>query len=105
MDRVVDDGGVASPAWSSIGMRGARSADLRGCRLLIETDNMVARSTGAALHSKAEDMQELLRRLYEACNEHEISLSLTHTPGERLDRPDQLSRGSAPEEPRADQIS
>jgi hypothetical protein len=44
-------------------------------------------------------MQELLRRLCETCARYEIELSLTHQPGVKLDRPDQVSRGSAAEEP------
>ena len=73
---------------------------LRGLRLLVETDNMVARATGAKGHSKAAEMQELLRRLCEACARFEIVLSLTHQPGLKLDRPDQISRGASMEEPR-----
>jgi len=74
---------------------------LRGCRLLVETDNTVAWATGSSGHSKAAEMQELLRRLCEACARFEIELGLTHQPGVKLDRPDQVSRGSAAEEPRA----
>ena len=76
-------------------------ARLRGCRLLVETDNTVAWATGTSGHSKAAEMQELLRRMCEACARYEIELSLTHQPGVKLDRPDQVSRGSAAEEPRA----
>ena len=76
-------------------------ARLRGCRLLVETDNTVAWATGSSGHSKAAEMQELLRRLCEACARYEIELSLTHQPGVKLDRPDQVSRGAAAEEPRA----
>ena len=35
-------------------------------------------------------MSELLWRLFELCNLHEITLTLSHTPGARLDRPDQM---------------
>ena len=73
---------------------------LRGLRLLVETDNMVARATGSKGHSKAFEMQELLRRLIEACARFDITLSLTHQPGLKLDRPDQISRGAPMEEPR-----
>ena len=73
---------------------------LGGSRLLVETDNMVAWATGAKGHSKAAEMQELLRRLCERCARHEIELTLTHQPGAKLDRPDQVSRGTAVEEPR-----
>ena len=45
-------------------------------------------------------MQELVRRLVERCERHEIRLVLTHTPGAKLDRPDQTSRGDPVEEPR-----
>ena len=51
---------------------------LGGSRLLVETDNMVAWATGAKGHSKAAEMQELLRRLCERCARHEIELTLTH---------------------------
>ena len=74
---------------------------LRGTRLLVETDNMATWSTASRGRSKARDMQELLRRLFELCSRHGIRLTLTHTPGAVLDRPDQVSRGSAMEEPRA----
>ena len=73
---------------------------LGGSRLLVETDNMVAWATGAKGHSKAAEVQELLRRLCERCARHEIELTLTHQPGAKLDRPDQVSRGTAVEEPR-----
>ena len=76
-------------------------ARLQGCRLLVETDNTVAWATGSSGHSKAFEMQELLRRLCETCARYEIELGLTHQPGVKLDRPDQVSRGSAAEEPRA----
>ena len=73
---------------------------LRGSRLLVETDNMVAWTTGSSGHSKAAEMQELLRRLCERCARLEIEMTLTHQPGAKLDRPDQVSRGTAVEEPR-----
>ena len=75
-------------------------ARLRGSRLLVETDNMVAWTTGSSGHSKAAEMQELLRRLCERCARLEIEMTLTHQPGAKLDRPDQVSRGTAVEEPR-----
>ena len=34
------------------------------------------------------------------CERHDIRLKLTHTPGLKLDRPDQTSRGDPIEEPR-----
>ena len=73
---------------------------LRGMRLLVETDNMVTWATGRKGHSKAFEMQELLRRLCERCAVNGIVLTLTHQPGLKLDRPDQVSRGAAAEEPR-----
>ena len=45
-------------------------------------------------------MQELLRRLLIECERHDIMLRVTHTPGEKLYRPDQTSRGDPIEEPR-----
>jgi hypothetical protein len=51
--------------------------------------------------SKAADMQELVRRLYARAERHGFSVRVTHTPGEKLDRPDQTSRGDAAEESRA----
>ena len=68
--------------------------------MLIETDNLAAKGAAAKLSSSAEDMQELVRRLLELCEEHDITLRLTHTPGVKLDRPDQTSRGDPAEEPR-----
>ena len=44
-------------------------------------------------------MQELVRRLLEACEEHDIELRVCHTPGALLHRPDQTSRGDPVEEP------
>ena len=73
---------------------------LRGRAVLIETDNMAAKGSAAKRSSKAEDMQELVRRLVAACELHRIRLRLTHTPGAKLDRPDQTSRGDLVEEPR-----
>ena len=54
---------------------------LGGRTLLIETDNMSARGAAGKMRSKAEDMQELVRRLLAACEENEIELRVTHTPG------------------------
>ena len=74
---------------------------LRGKVVLIETDNMAAKDSARRMSSKAEDMQELTRRLYAEAEAHGFSVRVTHTPGEKLDRPDQTSRGDAAEEPRA----
>ena len=74
---------------------------LAGKRVLVETDNMSAKGAAAKLASKAGDMQELVRRLLEAAEENNISLHFTHTPGVKLHRPDQTSRGDPVEEPRA----
>ena len=73
---------------------------LRGRVVLIETDNMAAKGAASKRSSKAEDMQELVRRLVDACEKHQIKLRMTHTPGAKLDRPDQTSRGDLVEEPR-----
>ena len=43
-------------------------------------------------------MQELVRRLVDLCERHRIRLKLTHTPGAKLDRPDQTSRGDPVED-------
>jgi len=75
-------------------------AELKGKRLLIETDNMAAKCSAAKGSSKAEDMQELVRRLVEECERWDIDLKLTHTPGVMLHRPDATSRGDPVEEPR-----
>ena len=61
---------------------------------------MVAWATGSKGHSKAYEMQELLRRFCETCSLYDIDTTLTHQPGLKLDRPDQISRGAAMEEPR-----
>ena len=61
---------------------------------------MAAMGAAAKLSSKAEGMQELVRRLLELAESYGITIRLTHTPGVKLDRPDQTSRGDLVEEPR-----
>ena len=73
---------------------------LAGRVVLIEADNTAAVGAAAKMASSAEDMQELVRRLLEACEEHGIELRVCHTPGVMLHRPDQTSRGDPVEEPR-----
>jgi hypothetical protein len=73
---------------------------LRGRVILIEADNTAAVGAAAKMASSSEDMQELVRRLLEVCEEHEIELRVCHTPGALLHRPDQTSRGDPVEEPR-----
>ena len=73
---------------------------LRGARLLVETDNMTAYEVGRRSRARVAAMQELVRRLVDCCELYDIELALTHTPGVKLDRPDQTSRGDAVEEPR-----
>ena len=73
---------------------------LSGYSVLVETDNMAAKGSAARRSSRAADMQELVRRLVRLCERHDIRLKLTHTPGLKLDRPDQISRGDPVEEPR-----
>ena len=68
--------------------------------LLVETDNMAAKGASRKMASKAADMQELIRRLYRLAEFRGFQLRVTHTPGEKLDRPDQTSRGDSVEEPR-----
>ena len=74
--------------------------DLRGRTVLVETDNLVAHYTAVRMSSRATDMQELLRRLLEGCERHDITLRTAHTPGALLFRPDELSRGDAARAPR-----
>ena len=76
-------------------------AQLGGRCVLIETDNTSALGAAEGLHSKSEDMQELVRRILELAEKHDIRLRFTHTPGVKLLRPDQTSRGDPVEEPRA----
>ena len=73
---------------------------MAGYTILVETDNMAAKGSAAKRSSRAADMQELIRRLVRMCETHDIRLRLTHTPGLKLDRPDQISRGDPVEEPR-----
>ncbi|KOO28838.1 hypothetical protein Ctob_013831, partial [Chrysochromulina tobinii] len=61
---------------------------------------MAAKGASSKLSSKSADMQELVRRLLRLSEEHEFTLRVTHTPGSKLDRPDQTSRGDAVEESR-----
>ena len=73
---------------------------LAGATVLIETDNTAAHGASEKGASSSEDMQELLRRMFEAAERHDIRLRFVHTPGALLDRPDQTSRGGPVEEPR-----
>jgi len=75
-------------------------ARLRGRLVLVETDNTVGHESLRQLRSRAEDMQELVRRIHELSLEHGFSIRSVHTPGVMLIRPDQTSRGASPEEPR-----
>ena len=72
----------------------------RGCLVLVETDSMAAKGAADKLASRAADMQELLRRLLERLERWGVSIRLTHTPGAKLWRPDQTSRGEPLREPR-----
>ena len=73
---------------------------LRGRKILLETDNTSAKGAADKMFSKSEDMQELVRRLLEVSQQHDIEIQFTHTPGAKLDRPDQTSRGDPVAEPR-----
>ena len=73
---------------------------LKGSTLLIETDNTAAHGASRKGASGSEDMQELIRRMYELAEEHDINLRFVHTPGVLLTRPDQTSRGDPIEEAR-----
>ena len=73
---------------------------LSGRLVLVETDNTVGHEVVRKLRSKAEDMQELVRRIHELSIKHNFTIRSVHTPGLMLVRPDQTSRGAAPEEPR-----
>ena len=73
---------------------------MRGCKVLIETDNMAARGAAENLSSTASSMQEMIRRLYEWAECYGITVVPIHTPGAKLFRPDQTSRGDPIEEPR-----
>ena len=73
---------------------------LRGFKVMIETDNMAAKGAADKLASTAASMQEMLRRLYELAGEFGIIVKVIHTPGAKLFRPDQTSRGDPIEEPR-----
>ena len=73
---------------------------MRGCQIMIETDNTAAKGAAEKLASTAASMQEMLRRLYALAERHDITVKLIHTPGAKLFRPDQTSRGDPIEEPR-----
>ena len=73
---------------------------LRGSHLLIESDSLVCVCVLSALASRAADMQELVRSLVELLEYWQITFRACHTPGKLLNRPDQVSRGEAVEEPR-----
>ena len=74
---------------------------LAGLTILVETDNMSAKGAASKMASSSEDMAELIRRLLELAERHDVRVKLMHTPGEKLHRPDQSSRGNPIEEPRA----
>jgi hypothetical protein len=73
---------------------GRRELDAGGCGV------MAAKGAAVKLSSKAVDMQELVRRLLRLSERYGFVIRVTHTPGSKLDRPDQTSRGDAVEEPR-----
>jgi hypothetical protein len=73
---------------------------LRGRLVLIELDNTCAYEAARQFYCKTEDMQELVRRIVDRAERFGITLRPVHTPGAMLHRPDQTSRGDAPEEPR-----
>ena len=73
---------------------------LVGRTLLIDIDNSATVGATSKLYSKAEDMQELVRRIVELSARHHLTIRPVHTPGAMLHRPDQTSRGAAVEEPR-----
>ena len=54
--------------------------ELAGRLVLLETDNMAAKGAAAKGSSTSTDMQELVRRMVEICERHDIQLRLTHTP-------------------------
>ena len=66
----------------------------------METDNTFGHEAFSKLRCKAEDSQELVRRIHHRALAHYLTLRSVHTPGKMLIRPDQTSRGSAPSEPR-----
>ena len=74
--------------------------ELRGRSVLIEGDNTASLAAAESMSSKAFDSQELVRRLVELIEEFDLEVRYTHTPGVKLDRPDQTSRGDPIEEPR-----
>ena len=69
--------------------------------VLVETDNMSAFGAVNKMASSSADMAELLRRLLDVAETHDIEIRCCHTPGEKLQRPDQSSRGDRIQEPRA----
>ena len=73
---------------------------MRGRSVLIETDNMAAKGAASKMASTSRDMSELIRRLLELAARHHVRVRVVHTPGEKLHRPDQSSRGDPIEEPR-----
>ena len=73
---------------------------LRGRLVLIETDNTFGHEATQKMRCKTEDGQELVRRIHSLAQQHGFFIRSVHTPGVMLIRPDQTSRGAAPEEPR-----
>ena len=75
-------------------------ARLAGCTVVVELDNSASVGASQGMFSKAEDMQELIRRMFERCETFSITLRVIHTPGVSLGRPDAVSRGHLVARPR-----
>ena len=73
---------------------------LQGRRLLLETDNMATMWCVRRRKARTALMAEQLRRLYAVAARWDIEVTIVHTPGVHLIRPDAISRGTAPAPPR-----
>ena len=73
---------------------------LAGHKLLIDIDNTAAVGATTKAFSKAEEMQEQVRRLVSLAMRHRLEYRPVHCPGAALVRPDALSRGDQAEAPR-----
>jgi hypothetical protein len=73
---------------------------LAGKRVFIETDNMAAMHCIRKRRARTRTMAEQLRRLYSIAARYDIRITVKHTPGVLLDRPDAISRGHQVAAPR-----
>ena len=73
---------------------------LKGKKVILESDNMATVWCVRRRHARTDLMAEQLRRLYTVAARWDIEISIIHGPGVDLRRPDGVSRGDDPAQPR-----